>query len=108
MTHVEIEPGICGLTADIVAEAGDNMDVTVTIKTGCKTINDMFAELGDTFDIFEVLGLRPGTRPLFEIAREGYPAIHAACPTLAGITKCIEAEAGMALPKDASIRFVDD
>jgi len=61
--------------------------------------------LGDTFDAYEVCLVTPGTGPLYEYAREHFP-VHAACPVIAGITKCMEAECRLALKSDASISFV--
>lgn len=106
MTHVIVEPGVCGLTADIRVEETDDMEVKIDIQTDCKMISDLVASLGETVDPYELLGLS-GEAPLLESGRSG-TRIHAACPTIAGIAKAVEAEANMALPKDASIKFVED
>jgi len=106
MKHVIVEPGVCGLTADVRAEAEAGGQLKLTVDTKCKAIEQMVADLGDDLSAYAFLGLT-GEQPLLETARVNYK-IHAACPTLAGITKCVEAEAGMALPRDASIRFIAD
>ncbi|MBQ9031439.1 MAG: hypothetical protein IJ106_08315, partial [Parasporobacterium sp.] len=47
---------------------------------------------------------KPGTGLLFGYASEQFP-VHAGCPVLSGITKCIEAEAGLALQHNVTITF---
>jgi len=108
MKHVIVEPGVCGFKTDVTAEAfGDDDEmVNVTVCTKCHNISKMMDDLGHELNTYEVLGLL-GERPLLENARDNYP-VHAACAVISGITKCIEAEAGLALPRDASIHFVDE
>lgn len=105
MTHVIVEPGVCGLTADIKAEAVDMGEVNITIDTKCPMIAELVEGLEQPVDAFEILGMS-GDDPLLESARQG-TRIHAACPTIAGIVKAVEVAAQMALPRDASIKFVD-
>lgn len=104
MTTVEINPGACGLITEVTAESEDQMDVIVKVKSGCPNIQKMFEELGDTFDAFDVCLKRPGENEFYEYALRNFPG-HAACPTIAGIIKCVEAECRLALPKDVEIRF---
>lgn len=106
MTHVIVEPGVCNLTADIRADSESYGQVTITVDTKCKMISSMIEGIEQPVDAFELLGLSGG-EPLLEAARRG-TKIHAACPTIAGIAKAVEAEAQMALPRDASIKFVED
>ena len=106
MAHVIVEPGVCGLTADIKVEMLDMKTAKINIQTDCKMIKDLVEGLGETVDAFELLGLS-GETPLLEKGRQG-TRIHAACPTLAGVAKAVEAASQMALPRDASIKFVQD
>lgn len=107
MTNVIVEPGVCGLTADIKAEMVDRKARTakITVDTQCKMIAKLVEGLGDTVSVFELLGMTRNSEPLLEKGRAG-TRIHAACPVIAGIAKAAEAEAGLALPRDATIRFV--
>ena len=105
MTKVKVEPGICGFATLITAEADDE-EVKVHVATGCKAVKSMMDALGDTFDPYEVCLVKPGCGPFFEYASKNFP-VHAACPILAGIGKCVEAECDLALKKDASICFVE-
>lgn len=83
------------------------MEVKLHVSSGCAAVQKMMAALGDTFDAYELCLAKPGAGPLFEFAGENFP-VHAGCPVIAGITKCVEAECRLALPKDASIRFVEE
>ena len=106
MTKVIIEPGICGFTATVTAESEDQEEVTLQVSSGCKAIQGMMAALGNTFDAYELCLAKPGTNPLYEYASENFP-VHAACPVIAGITKCAEAECHLALKRNVSITFQD-
>lgn len=105
MTKVEINPGPCSLITSVEANSEDGMEVTVTVKSGCGAVNKMFAELGNTFDAYEVCLGKPATGPFYEYASENFPG-HCACPTISGIIKAIEVECNLALPRDVSIKFV--
>ena len=106
MTHVIVEPGVCGLTADIKVEMVDAMMAKIDIQTDCKMIAKLVEDLGETVNAFELLGLS-GNDPLLEVGRMG-TRIHAACPTIAGVAKAVEAASQMALPRNASITFVEE
>ena len=106
MTHVIVEPGVCGLTADIRVNIVEMGQAEIEIDTKCKMIDELAKSLEQPVDVYTVLGMSRGG-PLLEQARMG-KGIHAACPVVAGITKAVEAAAQMALPRNASITFVDD
>ncbi len=105
MHKVEIQPGICGLVTQVTAETVSEDQIKVTIKSACEAVNKINEVLGEEFDAFEVCLVRPGEDPFTEYAQEHYP-VHASCPTISGIIKCIEVEAGLALPKDVQIKFL--
>lgn len=104
MTKVKIDPGVCGLITTVEAESEDGMEVSVKVRSGCKAVQKMFEELGNEFDAYEVCLGKPGDNCFYEYASENFPG-HAACPTISGIIKCIEAECRLALPKDVHITF---
>ena len=104
MTKVTVNPGVCGLITTAEAVSEDQMEVKVTVKSGCAAINKMFQELGDTFDAYEICLAKPGENSFYEYASEHLPG-HAGCPVIAGIIKCMEAECRLALPRDSSIVF---
>ncbi len=107
MTKVRINPGVCGLIATVTAEALDGRQVKVTVESGCKGIQKMMEELGDTFDTFEVCFSPTGTNPFYKAAAKHCPP-HGGCPVCAGIAKCVEAEAGLALKRPVEITFIKE
>ena len=106
MTKVKIEPGVCGFTTMVTADSADQMEVRLQVSSGCASVQQMMEDLGDTFDAYELCLTRPGSGPLYEYALAHFP-VHVACPVLAGIAKCVEAECRLALRKDAAITFVE-
>ncbi len=104
MTKVTIDPGVCGLVTSVAADSSDKMNVSVSVKSGCDAVNKMFAELGSDFDAYELCLVKPGCGPLYEYASENFP-VHCGCPVISGIIKCVEVECGLALPKNAGIKF---
>lgn len=104
MTKVTIDPGVCGLITSVQATSEDQMDVEVVVKSACESIQQMMKELGTAHDAFEVCLKRPGDNAFYEYAKENFP-VHAGCPAIAGIVKCIEAECRLALPKNSCITF---
>lgn len=107
MTKVEINPGICKLKTKVTAETENNIEVKIKVATGCKAVKDMMNSLGDAFDAYELCLVNPGCGPLYEYAAEHFP-VHVGYPVIAGITKCAEAECGLALKCDADIRFIEE
>lgn len=108
MTRVKVEPGPCGFKTVVTAEADPDepSEVKVKVGCGCEAVQKMMAELGDTLDAYEVCLAKPGRGPLFDYAAEHFP-VHVVCPVITGITKCIEAEAGLALKHNVTIEFED-
>lgn len=108
MTKVNIDPGPCGFKAVVMAEMNDDELAEVKVACGCKAIQAMMAEVGNELDPYEICLVKPGNGPLFEFASSSdqFP-VHGGCPILAGITKCVEVEAGLALKHDVSIVFQD-
>ena len=104
MTKVKINPGVCGFDTYVEASSEDGMEVSITVASGCESVQKMFEELGNDFDSYELCLGKPGTGPLFEYAAEKFPG-HCGCPILAGIIKAVEVECKLALPRDSSITF---
>lgn len=105
MTKVMIDPGICNLVTSVEAVSEDEQEVVLKVRSGCKSINDMFKELGSNFDSFDLCLKKPGQGPLYDYAKDHFPG-HCSCPAIAGIIKAVEVECHLALPKDAKITFV--
>ena len=107
MKKVKIDAGVCGFKITVTAISEDGQEAKVAVQSDCEHITKMMNTLGDTFDGFSLCLTRPGTGALYEYSIGNFPG-HAACPVIAGITKCVEAECNLALPRDASITFVEE
>ena len=104
MIKVKINQGVCGFVTHVEASSDDGMEVIVKVESSCEHVRKMFAALGDTFDSYELCLDKPGSGPLYEYAATNFPS-HCGCLAISGVTKAVEAECKLALPKDASIVF---
>lgn len=107
MTKVKVEPGICGFTTIVTADTNEDEEVVLKVSSGCESVKNMMEALGDTHDAIELCLAKPGSGVFYDYAKEHFP-VHAACPVINGILKCVEAEGQLALKKDASITFLED
>ncbi len=107
MTKAEINPGICGFLTTVTAVSEDEQEVSITVESGCEAVRNMMQELGNEFDVIEECLVRPGEGTFFEYAKTHFP-VHAACPVIAGILKCMEVECRLALPASSSITFTKE
>ena len=104
MTSVEIRPGICGFIALVSASTEDGQHVDVEFQSDCPNLSRLNGGLGpfDAYsDLFQPLAKTEVFRQVASSQR------HAACPVMSGILKAMEVAVGMALPRDASIVFVE-
>ena len=86
------------------ADGDGETDITVTIETKCAHVRKMIAALEQPVDAYEACFVKPGQGPVYEAAVN---LAHGACPVPAAVLKCIEAEAGLALPRGVSFEFTD-
>ena len=100
----KVNPGVCGLESVITADGDGETDITVTIETKCAHVRKMIAALEQPVDAYEACFVKPGQGPVYEAAVN---LAHGACPVPAAVLKCIEAEAGLALPRGVSFEFTD-
>jgi hypothetical protein len=101
MAKVEVVAGACGFKAEIEAVSEDVQHVKLDIRTDCPNFAEFIKEIKvvNAYDEIEpdskngkILNLWP-------------KYLHcSACPVPSGIIKAVEVAAGLALPKDASIK----
>jgi hypothetical protein len=104
MASAEIESGICGFCTTVRTQT-EGRSVRVEFETTCGYVEKLAEQLTEV-DPYREISYR-GEGPLtFKLAAEHL--VHPACPVPAGIIKAIEVEAGLALPKDASIKPAKD
>ena len=100
MAKAEIESGICGFCTT-VKTTSEGRTVRVEFETSCGYVEQL-AEALTEVDPFREISYRGEGPVTLKLAAEHL--VHPACPVPSGIIKAIEVEAGLALPKDASIK----
>ena len=105
MKKMKVNPGVCGLECIICAEKKGRKDVTVTVETKCGAVKKMVEALEQPVDRYAVCFEKPGRGPVYAAAEN---LAHGACPIPSAITKCIEAECGLALPRPTSFEFIEE
>ena len=102
MKKLKVEPGVCGLISIITAEENDDSEITVQVETDCPAVKKMIEALEQPLDPYEVCFGKPGNGAVYEAAQN---LAHASCPIPSAVLKCIEAEAGLALPHSVKFEF---
>ena len=105
MKKLKVNPGVCGLECIITAEKKGRKDVTVTVETKCKGVKAMIDALEQPLDGYSVLTDKPGSGKIYEAAAN---LTHGACPVASAVIKCVEAECGLALPRDVTFSFIEE
>jgi len=100
MAKAEIESGICGFCTTVTTTS-EGRTVRVEFETSCGYVEQP-AEALTEVDPYKEISYRGEGPVTMKLAAEHL--VHPACPVPSGIIKAIEVEAGLALPKDASIR----
>jgi hypothetical protein len=99
MSKSVIQSGICGFTTEVIARA-DGSNCSLMITSHCPEIRKLAEELRHVNPMEEITYRGEGPLTL-RVAKKHCP--HPACPVPSGIIKAVEVEAGLALPKDATI-----
>jgi hypothetical protein len=101
LSSAEIESGICGFTTRVEARQ-EGGKVRLNVESDCDAIQRLAEELTEVEPFQEITFRGQGPRTLQAGAKHCY---HPACPVPVGIIKAIEVEAGLALPRDATIKI---
>jgi hypothetical protein len=111
MTKVEVFAGICGFTT--VIEAEDQGDYQAVIKINSQCPN--WTKINETLDgkplnamkeLFKNKATGKVDSEFIDLSLNMIP--HVSCPVISGVLKALEVSVGLALPKDAEIRFVSE
>ncbi len=100
MAKAEIFSGICGFNTQVEATMDGDV-VKLSVVSECPAINKLGANLPEVDPYREISSRR--NMPQTLEAGVKY-CTHAACPVPVGIIKAVEVEAGLALPKDVTIK----
>ena len=106
MTKVEVFSGICGFTTTIEVEETEEKYVALCKMEGqcpnCTKVAAVLAE--EPLKVMDEL-FKKGESKVMNTCMAILP--HISCPVPAGILKALEVGVGLALPADASIKFVE-
>ena len=104
MTRVRVHPGACGFTVTVEVTKKGEKGFAVQLETECEMVAQLAGELGDLtmMDAFKRFLDNPVYRKAATCLR------HVACPVPSGILKALEVEAGLNVPKNVTITFLDD
>jgi glycine cleavage system regulatory protein len=102
MARAVIDAGVCGHITEVETEVGEKFIVKIKISSSCEGIRRLAAELSEV-DALQEISFRK--TPPEILAKGAQFCSHASCPVPAGIIKAVEVAAGLALPKDVSIKL---
>ena len=101
VVRVTADPGICGFICSISAWK-DGGQVRFNIQSDCEQIKKLAMHLGPIS--MKELFVSLTKSPVFLSAEKS--ACHLACPIPSSLIKAAEVALGLALPKEATIRFL--
>jgi len=104
MTSVTIDSGICGHKTHVAVKLEEGYQVQLEITSDCADVQDLASDpaLSEVNAVQEI-SFRQGEPSILAKGREY--CSHGSCPVPTGIIKAVEVEAGLALPKDVTIKF---
>ncbi|MBU2602690.1 MAG: hypothetical protein KKA32_11090 [Actinobacteria bacterium] len=103
--RAEIDAGICGFNTTVRAEAESMRKVKLDIESDCPQIRKAAEQLPE-MDMLEELKAGLGHGHVYEVLSGCVR--HVTCPVGSGILKAAESAAGLALPKDVSIKLTKE
>ena len=107
--NVEIDAGICGLRTTACVSSEDNQNVTFDIDTNCDKIARLAQVIGEKGHIDAYQEISPGGPAVIMTAvKETLTGCCAGCAVPVGLFKAMQVAAGLALPKDITIKLTKD
>jgi hypothetical protein len=103
---VEIEAGVCGFATVAKATCNDSQHVEFDVKSGCEKVRK-FAETliaGGAVDAYQEISAKKESK-VMEAAKKTLKGCCSACVAPCGVFKAMQVAAGLALPKDISMKI---
>lgn len=104
MAKIRINPGACGMEVMVQVSQKDKNTFTLSITSECQMVEKLGQELTELamIDAFKHLLVNP-------VYVKGAACLkHAACPVPSGILKALEVAAGLNVPRDVTMTFIDE
>ena len=102
MPELTINAGVCGFTTVVRTSSEDQQTVTIEFETTCPHAAKAHDEL-KSVDAYQELFRKPHETTVYAVLSKYLP--HVTCPLYSGFLKAIEAAAGLALPRDVTMKF---
>lgn len=103
MTKSVVTSGVCGFSVTITAETGNDKKIRISLETECEMVQKMLKDISSLDMMAAFTGFL--NNPVYRSAAMHLK--HVACPVPSGILKTLEVEAGLCLPRDVSIVFLE-
>lgn len=103
MIKIIVDSGICGFTVEITAKKDKDKKINISLDTECEMVKEMLEDIS-TLDLRDALSGYLNN-PVYRSASKHIS--HVACPVPAAILKAIEVQAGVCLPQDVNIKFLE-
>ena len=103
MVELEVFAGVCGFTTLIRAKDTSRYKAVCTIESECPNCRKLGDAIGNQeLNVMDEL-FKKGKSQVMKAAQANIP--HLSCPVAAGILKALEVSAGLAIPKDVTMKF---
>lgn len=102
MAKGSILGGVCGFTTEVNAEKSGRSKIVLDIQSECPAFKDLNESLKEV-DGMACITSKVGEGPIYDACR--IHCKHSACPVPMGIIKTVEVAAGLALPRDATVKL---
>jgi hypothetical protein len=101
MTKLIIHSGACGYTVTVKAQKDQGDMISLSLDTKCEMVKKMLVDIAVLDRYAPLAGILKN--PVYQSAAKHLR--HGACLVPSGILKAVEVEAGLNVPKDATILF---
>ena len=102
MARVIVDSGVCGFSTTITTTSEDHQNVAIAYETECPHAEKAREALTQV-DAYQELFKKPHETSVYQILAPHLP--HVTCPLYSGFVKAIEVAAGLALPRDVSMKI---
>ena len=106
-SKVKVDAGICGFKTSITAASEDSMNVDLKVVSSCDTIKELASRFKEKTPIDAYQELSPNESIILAISRPVLvqKGCCEACVVPAAVCKAIQVVAGLALPKDVTLKI---
>ena len=106
MANVEIEAGVCGFTTRATVLSEDGQNVSFAVHSDCEKIRTLAAVLDERCPVDAYQEISSASESVvLETVRKNLKGCCAGCAVPVGLFKAMQVAAGLALPKNITIKL---